>query len=105
MTKCNSRHSPTTKVPLEERTRTPHRSGQEYEYGETPETGLADAGVGADPDRQCARVPAQSARRPEDEDEGEIAQSERRKGRPDEAHDDDGSYGHRRERGESRSRA
>jgi hypothetical protein len=35
--------------------RQPHRSGQEYEYGETPETGLGDAGVGTDPDRQNAR--------------------------------------------------
>jgi hypothetical protein len=55
MTKCNSRHSPTTKTPVERRERTPHRSGQEYEYGETPQTGLGDAGVGADPDRGCAR--------------------------------------------------
>jgi len=54
MPKCNSRHTNTTRVPLEQRERHPHRSGQEYEYGETPETGLGGAGVGTDPDKQCA---------------------------------------------------
>src|SRR5205085_8244493 len=54
MPKCNSRHTSTTKVPLDKRERHPHRSGQEYEYGETPETGLGGAGVGTDPETQCA---------------------------------------------------
>jgi hypothetical protein len=54
MPRCNSRDSETTKVPLMDRERHPHRSGQEYEYGETPETGLGGAGVGTDPDKQCA---------------------------------------------------
>ena len=63
MTKCSTRHAPSTDVPLDERERKPHRSGQEYEYGETPETGLGDAGVGADPERQCARrAPASASR-------------------------------------------
>lgn len=35
--------------------RKPHRSGQEYEYGETPETGLGGGGVGADPSKAHAR--------------------------------------------------
>lgn len=35
--------------------RQPHRSGQEYEYGETPETGLGGGGVGADPSKAHAR--------------------------------------------------
>jgi hypothetical protein len=56
MAKCNSRDSETTKEPLEQRKRTPHRSGQEYEYGEVPETGLGGAGGGADPNAQCART-------------------------------------------------
>ncbi|HYC53589.1 MAG TPA: hypothetical protein VEL28_01420 [Candidatus Binatia bacterium] len=34
---------------------TGHRSGQEYEYGETPETGLGGGGKGADPSKQNAR--------------------------------------------------
>ncbi|HYB98423.1 MAG TPA: hypothetical protein VEC57_04740 [Candidatus Limnocylindrales bacterium] len=45
--------------------KTGHRSGQEYEYGETPETGLGGGGVGADPSKQNARhstdSPAQQA--------------------------------------------
>jgi len=32
-----------------------HRSGQEYEYGETPQTGLGGGGTGADPSKQNAR--------------------------------------------------
>jgi hypothetical protein len=103
MTRCNTRHTPTDKTPLDERKRVPHRSGQEYEYGETPETGLADAGVGADPDRACARTSAPGMNQPASEDE--IKEPERRKGRPDESLDEDGSHRHRAPRAESRSRA
>jgi|SRR6185369_140118 len=55
MSKCDSRHTSTTKIPLDKRERHPHQSGQEYEYGETPQTGLGGAGAGSDPDAQCAR--------------------------------------------------
>jgi len=41
--------------------RRPHRSGQEYEYGETPETGLGGGGVGSDPDKAYARRREQPA--------------------------------------------
>jgi hypothetical protein len=73
-TKCNTRHAKSQEPPIEERERTPHRSGQEYEFGETPETGLGDSGVGADPDRQCARhAPNSSDRIDRDlEDEEEL---------------------------------
>lgn len=56
MTKRNSRHESTTKTPLDQRERQPHRSGQEYEYGETPQTGLGGGGTATDPSKQNART-------------------------------------------------
>ena len=56
--KDSSSKSSEEKKPVE---RKPHRSGQEYEYGETPETGLGGGGVGADPRKAHARHSEQPA--------------------------------------------
>ena len=39
MPKCDWKQPSTTHTPLDKRERHPHRSGQECEHGETPETG------------------------------------------------------------------
>ena len=74
MTKSSKPRPQADSQSSERRERQPHRSGQEYEYGETPETGLGDAGVGADPSRQNARHAPRSAPHidPELEDEEEL---------------------------------
>ena len=54
-----------SKKPNADRPHQGHRSGQEYEYGETPETGLGGAGnAGVDPSKQNARkaTPAERGR-------------------------------------------
>lgn len=93
----NSRHSESTRVPVEKRRRTPHRSGQEYELGETPRTGLGGEGDAIDLNAQCARVIR------EDRGDGEVASDPSKSTRQSGGDEERGGFGDaaRGERGAS----
>jgi hypothetical protein len=72
-----------SKQPNADRPHQGHRSGQEYEYGETPETGLGGAGnAGVDPAKQNARkgTPAERGRLTEEIAETRDPKSDTRQG-------------------------